>query len=398
MEIKSIVLINCYFGPFPWYFNLFLKSCEKNPTINIFIFTDNKIDIKHPNNIRFIPFSLVLFNKLATEKLGFKINIEKPYKLCDFKPAYGEIFQDFIKTFDFWGITDIDIVFGRIREFMNKEVLDEYDVISVRDDDTTGFFMLFRNIENVNSLFRKSKDYKLVFTSNEHYCFDECNFKHFELSHGEDIINLDCSIESFHHVVKLNNGTNIKAYYDFHVIEGMPGKLKWNRGILTYKNEFEALLYHLISYKANHYSRRIVFRKVPKVFLIDKYLIKKHKYSGSIYNLTIVLKQIVTSIEFYFYKYIYREYLKGVAPNIYKYAYGSEFQNLIVDNNQINYISSDYEMNKAKLAVSFFNNNILFIEKSKMVRIKLLKNDENIVIGLNFIFMDGTTAPYNIKD
>lgn len=50
----------------------------------------------------------------ASEKLSFAVNIGYPYKLCDFKPAYGFLFPEIIKRYDFWGHGDIDVVYGNI--------------------------------------------------------------------------------------------------------------------------------------------------------------------------------------------------------------------------------------------------------------------------------------------
>ena len=74
--MKSMVLINVFFGKLPWYFNFFLKSCSTNPTVNFLIFTDQEKPKNCPNNIECIPFSLGKFNELASEKLNLKINIK----------------------------------------------------------------------------------------------------------------------------------------------------------------------------------------------------------------------------------------------------------------------------------------------------------------------------------
>ena len=87
--MKSIALVNVFFGKFPWYFNFFLKSCSTNPTVNFLIFTDQERPKNCPANVEFIPFSLKQFNSLASERLNLKIEIKYAYKLCDFKPAYG---------------------------------------------------------------------------------------------------------------------------------------------------------------------------------------------------------------------------------------------------------------------------------------------------------------------
>lgn len=274
--MRTIALINVFFGEFPWYFNLFLKSCETNYSIQFFIFSDQPKPKNCPRNVKIIPFTIEGFNNLASQKLSLNIDIKFAYKLCDFKPAYGVIFADYLKDFQFWGITDIDLVLGRIREFISEELLNEYEIISVRNDYPTGFFMLFKNDKKINELFRKSKDYKKVFTSQKHYCFDECNFEHGFLSEEGNIFDIKTEIESMHHILMQEMLQNsLKIHFDFFVIEGTPGKLFWNNGLLSYKKEFEALCYHLILYKENKFSKKEKWEKVPNQFFIDKYMIRK---------------------------------------------------------------------------------------------------------------------------
>ncbi|MUP46517.1 hypothetical protein E0K83_12290 [Gramella sp. BOM4] len=275
--MKNITLITCYFGEFPWYFNLFLKSCSTNPSVSFLIFSDcitKEFDL--PGNVKILPFSLEEFNALAGKKLDFEINLKYAYKLCDLKPAYGVIFSDYLKNTDFWGITDIDIVFGRIRDFITLDLLETYDVISVRNDYPTGSFMLFKNNKICNELFMNSPDYQKVFQSEKHYCFDECNFKHNFLQEGGNINDVECEIDSMHHVIEReSNKGNVAAYFDFLVIEGLPGQLKWDNGFLSFKNEFEVLLYHLILYKGNLYTTKKQWNEIPDIFFIDKYDIRK---------------------------------------------------------------------------------------------------------------------------
>jgi len=106
--MKSIALITCWYGPYPWYFPYFVFSCKYNPTVDFIIVTDNEDNIPNkPENLKII---YTKFDDLKTdfsEKLGFTVNLDYPYKLCDFKPAYGYLFPEIVKDYDFWGISDI---------------------------------------------------------------------------------------------------------------------------------------------------------------------------------------------------------------------------------------------------------------------------------------------------
>ena len=95
--MKKICFIIPYFSDvFPAYFSYFLKSASWNESIDFLIFSNAQLPVE-VKNVKTILFSLQDFNKLASEKLQLNIALTKPYKLCDFKPTYGLVFEDYIK-------------------------------------------------------------------------------------------------------------------------------------------------------------------------------------------------------------------------------------------------------------------------------------------------------------
>jgi hypothetical protein len=101
----------------------------------------------------------------------FPISLKDPYKLCDFKPALGFVFREYIQGYDFWGNCDIDLVFGDIRRFVTEDILEQIDIFG-----RFGHFELYRNTDEVRYLFKKSGalyDFKTVFSTKEYYAFDE---------------------------------------------------------------------------------------------------------------------------------------------------------------------------------------------------------------------------------
>lgn len=276
--MHKIALINSFFGEFPWYFPFFIKSCTTNPTIDFFIFSDAEYNKTIPENVKIIQFTLEQFNELASQKLGFDVNVKRPYKMCEFKPAFGFLFSDYLQNYDFWGITDIDVIYGRIREFMNQDMLDTYDVICVRNDYITACCMLFRNTDYINTIFKKSKDYKMAFTNSQYFGFDETNFEQVTIVEKHDIFKLDCEIETIQHVVlKEEEKGNLISHFDLLVCDGNPGKLKWNNGLFSYNNQFEILLYHLQNYKNNFFAKNdLIWDEIPHIFYIDKYSFRKN--------------------------------------------------------------------------------------------------------------------------
>lgn len=172
--MHSLVLLNVYYGKFNNYFNLWLKSAAFNPTVDFIIITDNHTLENCPSNIKFIqmPFEQVYqrFQKL----FDFKIRLH-PYKLCDYKPVYGEAFSDMIKGYDFWGYCDLDLIFGDIRRFLTEDIMESCEQILQR-----GHFTLFKNNTKCNRLYLKTVDkdnmaypYDKVFKTGHSCYFDE---------------------------------------------------------------------------------------------------------------------------------------------------------------------------------------------------------------------------------
>jgi hypothetical protein len=173
--MNRIALITCYMGPLPSYFRYFLDSAKLNPDIDFYIFNSHASAPDTSSNVKIIPLTLEQFNALASEKLELPINIKDAYKLCDFKPAYGVIFEDYLKSYEFWGDCDLDVIWGKISHFMTDEILQDYDVINARTAYLVGHFVLYRNSGVARDLFRQTDSYKQIFTDpdDNYYGFDE---------------------------------------------------------------------------------------------------------------------------------------------------------------------------------------------------------------------------------
>ncbi len=170
---KKICIINCYWGKWPEWFNFFIESCKNNSNIDWFFFSDNTTKPQKVNNIRFIPLTREEFNSLTTNKLGFKVEIKNPYKVCDFKPAYGKIFEDYLSDHNFWGYCDIDLIFGKINHFIDNEFLEKFDIISFYHRFLSGPLCLYRNIDKINLLYQRIPDYIPILKNPSCLSFDE---------------------------------------------------------------------------------------------------------------------------------------------------------------------------------------------------------------------------------
>jgi len=216
-----IALVVCYFGPWPKYMKFFLWSCRRNPEIDYLIFGDSP----HPGidcpNVFYHHLTITQFTKLASTKLQLHVDIHNPYKICDFKPAFGVLFGQYLQPYSFWGHTDLDLVFGSITNFISDDLLNSNDIISGKNAYISGHFTLFRNSEKINWLFKSSPDYKKVLEDgNRNYCFDECSALWFELLDGKSIFELPSDTISMTHLVKYFQAQgSLRAHFGCFVCE-----------------------------------------------------------------------------------------------------------------------------------------------------------------------------------
>jgi hypothetical protein len=150
----KIAYIIPYFGKLPSNFSLWIQSCANNPDIDFFFVTDIKVITQLPQNVKVYQKTFKEMVAEVQRKIPeINISIPNPYRLCDFKPAFGLIFEDMLPLshYDFWGYCDTDIVFGNIRNFLTAEVLNRYDKIGF-----LGHSTLFRNNERMKLLFKSA--------------------------------------------------------------------------------------------------------------------------------------------------------------------------------------------------------------------------------------------------
>lgn len=168
----KIGIVIPYYGKFPNYFDLFLKSCEKNTSIDWLIFTDIDEPYDYPVNVKRIQMTFKELKDMFQSKFDFQIALDSPYKLCDYKVMTGYLFQDYLKEYDYWGYSDIDMLFGDIRKFLPDSKICKYDKVG-----HLGHLTIYRNNDDVNTLFMKTiygrERYKEVLTSNSHFSFTE---------------------------------------------------------------------------------------------------------------------------------------------------------------------------------------------------------------------------------
>lgn len=161
-----------YFGRFPGYFPLFLKSCGRNPSYRWIILTDCDSVYDHPDNVTVIHMEFGQLRQKIQQKFEFPIALDYPYKLCDFKPVYGLVFEEYLSGCQYWGHCDCDLIFGNLERMLTPLLDSGYDKLFA-----AGHLTIYRNTPENNRRFLKpyrgTLYYKKVFSNQEIMWYDE---------------------------------------------------------------------------------------------------------------------------------------------------------------------------------------------------------------------------------
>lgn len=198
-----VTVIIPYFGRLPDYFEYFLLGCSWNPCIKVLLFTDQFITQKLPSSVEVRTFTLRDFSRLASRQLSIEVDLKRAYKVCDFRPAFGLIFSEYLTEAPFWGFGDLDVLWGNLSAFL-APLFATHDVMSMRKYWISGSLCVLRNCEAVNRAFEQNKDWRQVFVSEENCLFDELGTPpaYSDLLQGRDIHSLGIRIEGFTQTIK----------------------------------------------------------------------------------------------------------------------------------------------------------------------------------------------------
>lgn len=154
---NSVALINFYFAEKkPEFIEVYLSSISFCKSIDLFLFTNFTIDGQYENvkviKTDFKTFSGEIVKKINAElrNIGIRdrVEISSPYKIADFRPAFGLCFQELIQGYNFWGGCDLDIVIGDIEKYVTDAVMEKYDKLYEH-----AHFFLIRNSYECNRRF-----------------------------------------------------------------------------------------------------------------------------------------------------------------------------------------------------------------------------------------------------
>lgn len=290
--MKSIVLIVPYIGKWPFWFDAYLLSIAKNPTINWVFITDCKVPDEYPKNIYFIKITQQELNTKVDSFFEISIPLT-PRKICDLRPAFGDLFSDYIEGYDFWGFCDLDIIWGNIRSFLTKDDLENNDIISSRKHNTSGHFTIFKNDKKINSLYKSIPEFKLKLAKAKLQRIDEDGLTEFLWQ------KMNLPTDNFFNIkwdtILCNQENGRDSHQEYYL-----NRWLWRDGkMINTQTQEEVMYLHFINWKRTMKYSEIIYSDKPQQFYIS--------YSGMHYNLHSKFKHCYNNISNVFNGYYINE-------------------------------------------------------------------------------------------
>lgn len=215
---------------FPNYFEYWQKSAGANNKIDFYIPTNiDTSRCRKYDNIHYLPMTDQDFWDKVQSVLDFPISHDY-YKTGEYRILFGIIFKDLIREYDYWGYTELDMIYGDILKFVSPYIENDAEVIGY-----TAPFRLMKNMEKLNLMpFNDVEGFEHPLTLeralSENYCwyFSEAsgmNIRYYQA--GIDIISI---YDVFGDII---------VKYRYLTCIGMEGKwgFNWDNGKLTGYND-----------------------------------------------------------------------------------------------------------------------------------------------------------------
>lgn len=285
-----------YFGHLPKGFDLWLLTCKANPSVDWIIFTDDHTKYEYPQNVKVNYIDYEKFKNRIIDYFDFPVIINRPWKLCEFRPAFGEIFSQELREYDFWGHCDTDLIWGNIRKFITDDILEKYDKIGFQGHST-----LYRNTKEVNGRYKTiisgELNYKEIFNSSKGHCFDEngmekiYEFLKIPYFRETNFAHLD----RFHHSFFLGHQPVSEDYKNYRQV------FVWDKGnIIRYYLNQDLVFQE--EYMYLHFFSAPITYKLNKIDITCKYVARPHVVENLLNNIdTTYLKKYGYCNSLYFY-------------------------------------------------------------------------------------------------
>lgn len=170
---NKVAQIIPYFGKWPEWAELYFYSCGRNPMVDFIFYTNCPLPKHRYKNTIFHQCSYEEYCELISKRLNIDFRCSKPYKLTDLKPFIGAIHEEELKGYEFWGMGDLDLVYGNLGMLVNDDNLSYYDVLTTHNYHIAAHCCFCRNNDYYRNLCFKIVDWKRKITNEKPISLDE---------------------------------------------------------------------------------------------------------------------------------------------------------------------------------------------------------------------------------
>jgi hypothetical protein len=217
--------------------DFFLLSAEAEKDIDWYFYTDCGLPSFQPENMTFIEMSFRDYTELVSERLEVDYNPQSAYKLCDLKPMLGYVHQEVVAGYDFWAFADIDLIFGRVSDYLAEQKQQEFDTFSLLINRICGHMTWFKVDDRLNNAFRRSDKWQADLCAEEPRAFDEKSFTKVYLKRRKWPLWLNKLVYRNNDVLQrsmfLDEKCTPNGSDDWSSVGGYPEEWYWQQGVLT---------------------------------------------------------------------------------------------------------------------------------------------------------------------
>lgn len=170
------LLILPYFGAFGPWFPLYLQSLAKQKTLDLLLLSDVRPP-GLPANARHVEMTFDRLRELATARLATPVRLHRMRNICDLRPAYGLIFEEFTRGYAYWAFGDEDVLYGDLDGMLAPQLDGTADLVIPGTNGKSGHLTLLKNDSLTNELAMRDPAYKDVLVSREHWAYDETSWR-----------------------------------------------------------------------------------------------------------------------------------------------------------------------------------------------------------------------------
>src|SRR3954470_787124 len=228
------LLILPYFGSFGPWFPLYLHTLARQHTLDLLLLSD-AVPPALPPNARRVEMTLDRLRDLATAKRGTRVRLYRGRNICDLRPAYGLVFEEFTVGYSYWAFGDEDVLYGDLDRMLAPHLDGTHDLVVPGANGKSGHMTLLKNDARTNELAMKDPAFKDVLESVEHWAYDETSWRR----HAE--------ISSFHKIVKQAEARGeLSIKWGIPRISGVPARGRWYAydGRTVHEDNGRELLYY----------------------------------------------------------------------------------------------------------------------------------------------------------